>query len=66
MAEGNDLPGFPFPPELLAPEKLDEACKWIREQPVDRKIVCKYMIIEWCYLTGVPLTDEIVARVYAG
>lgn len=57
---------FPWPPELLEPWMVDEAVDWILRQPVDRKIVRKYMIIEWAGLTGYALTGELVKRVYGG
>lgn len=55
---------FPWPPELLFPDKLEEVVAWILAQPVDREKVRKYMIIEWSHLVGVELTAELVDRVY--
>lgn len=55
---------FPWPPELLERRKLEEAIAWIRDQAVDREIVRKYMIIEWCKLTAYQLTADLVDRVY--
>lgn len=57
---------FPWPARLLFESMVNEAVKWILEQPVDRKIVRKYMIIEWAGLTGYVLTEELVKRVYGG
>lgn len=56
---------FPWPEWLLFPDKLEETVMFILAAPVDREIVRKYMIIEWCKLTGTPLTAELVDRVYA-
>lgn len=55
---------FPWPEHLLFANMVDQAIAWILEQPVDRKIVHKYMIIEWAALTGTPLTGSLVDRVY--
>ena len=55
---------FPWPEALLSVGMVDEAVRWILGQPVDREKVRKYMVIEWCKLTGYPLTKGLVDRVY--
>lgn len=55
---------FPWPEHLLFADMVDQAIAWILEQPVDRMIVRKYMIIEWAVLTGTSLTADLVDRVY--
>lgn len=53
-----------FPPELMYADKVDEAVAWINAQDVPRLIDRKYLIIDWCQCVGIPLTAELVDRVY--
>ena len=48
-----------IPEELIHPEKREEFLMWLRELPVD-VWTKKYILIEWCQLTGVALTEDLV------
>lgn len=48
-----------IPPDLLDPKKLEEALRYIASLPVDI-MTKKYILIEWCELTGVKLEKWMV------
>ncbi|HEX69231.1 MAG TPA: hypothetical protein ENG10_02935 [Candidatus Bathyarchaeota archaeon] len=58
MTEFVDL----IPEELIDPKKKEEFLMWLINLPVDIWTK-KYILIEWCNLVGVALTEDLVKEV---
>ncbi len=51
-----------IPAELIDPNKKEEFLTWLRALDVDIWTK-KYILIDWCQLTGVALTEDLVREV---
>lgn len=58
MTEFVDL----IPEELIDPKKKEEFLIWLMRLPVD-VWTKKYILIEWCNLVGIALTEDLVRTV---
>ena len=58
MTEFVDL----IPEELIDPDKKEEFLMWLINLPVDIWTK-KYILIEWCNLVGIALTEDLVRAV---
>jgi len=58
MTEFVDL----IPEELIDPDKKEEFLMWLINLPVDLWTK-KYILIEWCNLVGIALTEDLVRAV---
>jgi len=58
MGEFVDL----IPEELLHPDKKEEFLMWLIQLPVDIWTK-KYILIEWCNIVGIALTEDLVKAV---
>ena len=51
-----------IPEEFLDPDKQHEFLMWLAELPVD-PWTKKYILMDWCNLVGVTLTEDMVRAV---
>jgi len=58
MTEFVDL----IPEELIDPDKKEEFLMWLINLPVDLWTK-KYILMEWCELVGIALTEDLVRAV---
>jgi len=58
MTEFVDL----IPEELIDPDKKEEFLMWLINLPVDIWTK-KYILMEWCNLVGIALTEDLVRAV---
>jgi len=58
MTEFVDL----IPEELIDPKKKEDFLMWLIQLPVDIWTK-KYILIEWCNLVGIALTEDLVKKV---
>ena len=54
-----------IPPHLLDPGAKDEFLMWLAQLPVDVNTK-KYILLDWCRLTGVQLTLDMVEYIAQG
>jgi len=54
-----------IPPELLDPEKKRDVLILIARLPVDNQTK-KYILMDWCRITGVKLDEDMVHYVTSG
>ncbi len=54
-----------LPEELLSPEKKREFLLWLLSLPLDVQTK-KYILIDWCKVVGVALTEEMVSFIAHG
>lgn len=53
-----------FPPYLLDPDMEDELIAWLMSLPIDAEDRKRLLVI-WCQLVGVVLTEELIRRIGA-
>jgi len=51
-----------IPEELIDPKKKEEFLMWLIQLPVDIWTK-KYILIDWCNLVGIALTEDLVKAV---